>query len=448
MRFRRSGIAVVAVVLAAGGGIAAGAPRVSAPVVAVTSVAPGSFSAVVSWTIDRTATVRIAYGTGEDADLAVWTRATSGTSGSIRLPSLEPGVDYRFRVTAVADGRIGETTGGLRTNPAPPSLRARTTSRALVLNGQPVFPRMVYHQCEYAMAGSLAAGINTFMGTACGGARELLRDVRGRGFAIVPIGARGTVDGPGLVGWHQLDEADEHVDTADALPTPPPSTQTGRVTFLTLTNHFYSGAAPLPKGRAIYPKIVQKAEMIGFDLYPLQIWCRKDRFYDVFEAQRELNVLAAGKPTFQWIEAAGMSQCAGLDPSAAIVKAETWLAIAGGARGIGYFPDQWTAPVRAEITRVNHQIRALSAALLAAEGPGARVTRGPVRAGTRELNGALYVIAVNPTLTPALTRIAVPGLGGRELRVLHENRSVKPSAGAFKEYFRGLQVRVYVASPE
>lgn len=436
---------MTAAVLAAGGGIAAGAPRASAPVVAVSGVAPGSFSAVVSWTVDRPATVRIAYGSGDD--LAVWTRAASGTSGSTRLPSLEPGVEYRFQVSATADGAIGEATGNVRTNPAPPSLRARTTSRALVLNGQPVFPRMVYHQCEYAMAGSLAAGINTFMGTACGGARELLRDVRGRGYAIVPIGARGSVDGPGLVGWHQLDEADEHVDSADQLPTPPPSTQTGRVSFLTLTNHFYSNAAPLPKGRAIYPKIVEKAEMIGFDLYPLQIWCRKDRFHDVYEAQRELVQLAKGKPTFQWIEAAGMSQCHGLDPSPAIVRAETWLAVAGGARGIGYFPDQWTAPVRTEITRVNGEIRALSAALLAPDGPAARVARGPARIGTRQLNGALYVIVVNPTLKPALTRITVPGLAGRQLRVWREDRTVSPAGDTFKEYLRGLQVRIFVASP-
>ena len=28
-------------------------------------------------------------------------------------------------------------------------------------------------------------------------------------------------------------------------------------------------------------------------------------------------------------------------PTPAVVHAETWLAIAGGARGIGYFPDWW-----------------------------------------------------------------------------------------------------------
>ena len=75
------------------------------------------------------------------------------------------------------------------------------------------------------------------------------------------------------------------------------------LSFLTLTNHFYTGAAALPWGRGIYPPLIAKADVVGFDLYPLQEWCKPERMADVFYAQRELVNLAAGKPTFQWIEA-------------------------------------------------------------------------------------------------------------------------------------------------
>ena len=130
----------------------------------------------------------------------------------------------------------------------------------------------------------------------------------------------------------------------------------------------------------------------------------------MYESQRELVKLAAGKPTFQWVEAAPMSQCHGLDPSPAIVRAETWLALAGGARGIGYFPDQWTAPVRAEITRINGDIASLSAALLDEEGPAPTVAPAMVRA-TRVRNGATYVIAVQPHFRPRGDRDPCAGTG-------------------------------------
>ena len=79
--------------------------------------------------------------------------------------------------------------------------------------------------------------------------------------------------------------------------------------------------------------------MIGFDLYPLQSWCRPERLVDVYHSQRELVDLAQGKPTFQWIEAAGMTCPHGgataVTPQT--VRAESWLAIAGGAKGLGFF---------------------------------------------------------------------------------------------------------------
>ena len=255
------------------------------------------------------------------------------------------------------------------------------------------------------------------------------------------------VSGPGLVGWHQPDEADEHVDTPSALPLPPSSVQTGRVTFLTLTNHFYSLAAPLPQGRDVYPAFVARADMIGFDLYPLQNWCRKDALHAVFDAQAELVALARGKPTFQWIEAAPMSHCFGLDPSPAIVRAETWLAVAGGARGIGYFPDQWRADVRAEIAEINRDVASLAPALLDEAGTASVAAPSGVRVGVRRHNGATYVIAVNPTFSRTSATITVPGLGTIGLRRYADGRWITARNGVLRDSFRGLEVKIYVAPP-
>jgi hypothetical protein len=304
---------------------------------------------------------------------------------------------------------------------------------------------MVFRQCPYAYNTSLAAGINLFMGTDCTTIPGQLNQLAGKALSVTAIEARGTY-GPGLVGWHQIDEADERY-RPEALPLVPSSAQTGRVTFLTLTNHFYSLAAPLPQGKDMYPAFVARAEMVGFDLYPLRIWCRKNALHAVYDAQVELVALAKGKPTFQWIEAAPMNQCYGLDPSPAIVRAETWLAIAGGARGIGYFPDQWRPDVRAEIGRINRDIMSLSAALLAEAGTASVAAPSPVRVGVRHLNGAVYVIAVNAAFSRASAKITVPGLGTRGLRRYADGRWVTARNGVIRDYFRGLEVKIYVAPP-
>ena len=116
--------------------------------------------------------------------------------------------------------------------------------------------------------------------------------------------------------------------------------------------------------------------------------------------QRELVALTRGKPTFQWIEAGPMEHCRhNEDPTPTVVRAETWLAIAGGARGIGYFPDWWEESIRNEVRLVNREILALAPALLAPVAKANWSTENPVRIGARRYNGATYVIAVNTSTT-------------------------------------------------
>src|SRR5207302_604747 len=241
---------------------------------------------------------------------------------------------------------------------------------------------------------AMAAGVNLFMGSGCTRGAKQLSLLDGRAFSLLPIGERGT-KGRGLIGWYQRDEADGHGLTS--LPLMPPSKLSKRVTFLTLTDHFSARSAPLPVGKAVYPRLIARAEMVGFDTYPLQTRCTPD-FTLTFDLQRELVALASGKPTYQWIEVGPMGRCSRtLDPTPATIAAETWLAIAGGAHGIGYFPDFWPPDVARGITGVNAEITALAPALLAPETPVSYGPDGtPVKAGARALNGAVYVIAANP----------------------------------------------------
>jgi hypothetical protein len=143
-----------------------------------------------------------------------------------------------------------------------------------------------------------------------------------------------------------------------------------------------------------------------------------------------------------------MEHCrANEDPTPTVVRAETWLAIAGGARGIGYFPDWWAEDIRNEVRLVNREILALAPALLAPVARANWSAESPVRVGARRYNGATYVIAVNTSTSPTSTSFTVPGLGGRKLSVFRDGRIVTPLGDLVVDKLPGLGVAVYVVPP-
>jgi len=426
-------------------------PTVPAPTIEdVHTVALTPFSATIAWRTSVSASSRVAYGI--DAPI-IWTAASADSSEhQATVSGLTFSSSYKLAVTAENAGGQAPIAEFLLTTPAlTGQVQMTTADGAILLDGQPSFPKMVWGQCPDAVAGNLAVGIDVFMGNNCGSGADLASWVSGRAFVLgnaqAPAAARA-----GSVGVHLPDEWDTFLPNdltlADALRMAPPTPDSGP-RFLTLTNHFYSGAAPLPQGRGMYPALAASADVLGFDLYPLQNWCRYDSFGDVFDSQVDLVALARGKPTFQWIEARRMD-CHGaqLDPTPETVRAETWLAIAGGAHAIGYFPNNWTPEVGAEIARSSHEIQSLVPALVEPATAASVSLGSTVKVGAREHNGAVYVIAVNASRTSASATITVPAVGNRSLRSLDGGHAVTANGGSFTDSFGPLEVRVYVASPQ
>jgi hypothetical protein len=310
----------------------------------------------------------------------------------------------------------------------------------------------VWEQCSDMFDSNINDGINLFMGDGCQDDTGLPTRLAGRAYSIVDS-ENANATGRGVIGWYFPDEWDAFLssnvkrsDLEQDIPSPRP----GRISFLTLTNHFYSKAAPLPQGKGMYPVLFQIPDVLGFDLYPLQVWCRP-AFGDVYDAQSELRSASGGKPTFQWIEVARMEQpCrkhSELDPTPATVRAESWLSIAGGATGIGYFPNHWSDPIGAEVTRTNRQIKGLTQALLAPIAASSS-DNSLVRVSARTLNGALYVIAVNTSSATLTARINVDGIAGRSATVLGgSGPAVASDDSGFSDTFGPLDARVYVIPP-
>jgi len=421
----------------------------AAPALTVAGASTTSFTAQVTWDVDRASRVVVALGAGTEP--AVWSEVVVAPRAgryATQLTPLEPATTYTATIIAVAGGQRTSVGTTFRTGPMPRIAKARVTPLGLKVNTRAFFPRMLFRQCSWAYGNGLNAGINVFMGTACGATpKQAMAQLAGKALLLPDVSSR--ADGASVIGWHQEDEVDVLADRPEAIPLLPPSSKTGRATFLTFSNHVWSGAAQLPNAKTLYPGLAARAEMIGVDLYPLQSFCRKSLLGAVYDVQRELIALAPGKPTYQWIEADPMGVCQGLDPSPPIVRAETWLAIAGGARGIGWFPDNWRSPVRDEITRLSTEIRSLAPALLGPETAVTVAAPSVVKAGARTYHGATYVIAVNPGFARVGAKVTVPALGqGRKtLEVWGENRTVTAVAGTFEDRFRGLQVRIYILPP-
>jgi hypothetical protein len=406
-------------------------------------------SARVTWRTNFPATAQGAFGLGPSP--TVWTSpGPPSTEHETVFSGLAVSSSYRLWLRAEDEwGRPATVVLDVVTPPSGTWPRAELGDGRILVDGQPFFPLALWHECADTAFPKTAAGINLFLGNGCGADGELVSALRGQAFSVVDA-ASGLVGLPGVIGWYYPDELDARIpgtiseaDLQALTPAPPP----GLLSFLTLTNHFYSRAEPLPAGRAFYPSLVARADVLGFDLYPMQNWCRSDGFDHVYDAQRELESLAGGKPTFQWIEVRMMDCLAShLDPTPESVRAEAWLAVAGGADGIGWFPSTWSEPVGAEIERLNRRLKELAPALLAAK-LEAESSNAPVKVGARTLGGAIYVIAVNSIRAPVDTSIRVPGLAARTVTVLDEARTLTAVNDVISDRFEPLAVHVYLAPP-
>jgi hypothetical protein len=411
-----------------------------------------SSSARVTWQTNVPTQAQTAFGL--DAP-TVWAQP-SGQSlieHQSVISGLELSTTYQVYVHAVDEWNRAQTvTTTLTTAPMPAQSVATTGSGHIVVDDRPFFGTAVWAQCSDGIGSNLDDGINLFMGYGCSKDDSgLAARLNGRAYSVVNADDVDT-NGRGLIGWYYPDEWDAFLegdvtrqDLAKSILAP----RTGRISFLTLTNHFYSHASALPNGKGMYPLLMSIPDVVGFDLYPLQVWCRP-AFSDVMDSQSELGAASGGKPTFQWIEVAPMEHAchdhSALDPTPDTVRAETWLAVAGGASAVGYFPNRWSTTIGSSIAQTNHQLKALAPALLA-PALQAGSDAPAVRVSARTLNGAIYVIAVNTSSSTAQAKISVPGIGGRSPVVFGGGSVIGSDDQSFTDSFGPLAAHVYIIPP-
>ena len=404
------------------------------PVVAgpLRTLAVGAFSATVEWT-GVEAPTHVGYGLPELGP-TLWVPLRDNRA---QLTGLRFGTTYRVWA--------GNATLDVTTAPAPSSPIASIENGAVLLDGQPFFPLLELAQCGLNFDAGLAAGLTVFVENGCGGIAQQASVLAGRAFSLT-VAEEAGIGGAGVIGWYYPDEPDLKGIAPPALPQFPALEATGRLRVLTLSNHVYSRAAPLPAGRGVYPGLIEPSDLVGLDLYPLQEFCDAAWLADVAAVQRELVALASPRPTFQWIEARTW-RCGtpALRVTPATIRAESWLAIAGGARGLGFFPADWPPALTPAIARVAREVAALQPALTAPDAPVSAAA--PLVAAARSFGDAFYVVAVNPTRTRVDATIRAAPLAEGAATVVGEGRSVELGDGALRDRFEPLAVHVYAVAP-
>ena len=336
---------------------------------------------------------------------------------------------------------------------------ASVADQAILLRGKPFFPVMLIDQCDPgAAARARSLGVNLVLNESCQGvsARKQLARVSAGAFAVLPMSGQGS-EGARLVGWSYPDEPDNNGWTPTRLEQTfdyHAGSPDGLLSFMTTSGSFFHGSYRNPTvSLATFAKFAHIPDVAGFDLYPLN-HCQQDLSV-VADAQRQFTELAGGRPTFQWIETGPIkpTYCGGFQMSPQQLGAETWLAIVGGARGIGFFTHTWspahkafdvTPALQLAIKRTTASIAAVQPGLTGRTVPSS-ADSGAIRVLARVSGAKTYVFAVNATNAPVQAQLDVPSISDTPIGVFGEDRSRAPASGHFDDSFGPYGIHIYVA---
>ncbi|MCC7494735.1 MAG: hypothetical protein IT204_20420 [Fimbriimonadaceae bacterium] len=238
-----------------------------------------------------------------------------------------------------------------------------------------------------------------------------------------------------------------------------------RPVCMTLTAGFMPQFRRLPEEVAAvdYPQYVQATDVVGFDIYPLYGWARPDWIDRVLTGARDLTALAAGRPTYAWIETSNGSQWVKDSDANRVtgrhIKAEVWMSLCGGCTAVGYFTHVWKPAYNQfgvppdnliALQAINAQLTTLAPAILAAACPTPPTIQiaGDLPAAVigRVHDGSTWLFAVNadPKDRGGLATITVPGLpAGRPIEVIDEARTLTSGPGTLQDEYGPLAVHLY-----
>jgi hypothetical protein len=345
------------------------------------------------------------------------------------------------------------------------------------------FPIAVWLQNPTNAARYKAAGINVYVGLWRGPTEQHLAELKKHGMRV--ICAQNAValkhkDDPTIVGWMHGDEPDNAQSLPGGKGYGPPILPSKIVDdYLRIQKNDPSRPILLNLGQGVawdkwygrgvrtnhpedYPEYVKGADIVSFDIYPA---CHEHpevagKLWMVADGVTRLRKWSDDKKiVWNCIECTHIS-----NPNAKAtpeqVKAEVWMSLVRGSRGLIYFVHQFKPKsieaglladetMLAKVTETNQQIHRLAAVLNSpaiVDGVEIASTKVevPVEAMVRRHGNATYVFAVAMRDGQSTANFKIAGLPGKaRVEVINESRTLEIRDGAFSDTFKEWDVHLY-----
>ncbi len=345
------------------------------------------------------------------------------------------------------------------------------------------FPIAVWLQSPANAARYKAAGINVYVGLWRGPTEEQISTLKEAGMQLICSQNRVGLahkDDPTIIAWMHGDEPDNAQSLGEGKGYGPPiaperivadyerikAADPSRPVLLNLGQGVawdgWYGRGVRTNHPEDYPLYIQGCDIASFDIYPA--------VHDKPQVAGNLWFVARGvERLVQWSEGTKVVwnciECTRIGnpnrkPTPHEVRAEVWMSIIHGSRGLIYFVHQFQPTFNesallsdpemlAAVTKINAQVAELAAVINAETADGMLTVETdnadvPVAATARQVGDDVYVFAVamRSGRTKAAFRLAGAD-GGRAVEVLGEQRRLDCADGRFEDSFEPWEVHLY-----
>jgi hypothetical protein len=349
-----------------------------------------------------------------------------------------------------------------------PSRVELTERGGLRVNGRPFVPIFAWAVPRKHVGFNKRLGLNSISPASNQLSKELLDELHANGIMCLLDAddySEAIAAHPALLAWRFGDEPDMR-----GLKAPDLAERHKRMrrldpahpTLVNLTSRFYKtyyrGDEEGTKwpNREQYRAYADVCEIVSYDHYPVTGYNKPDRVPELYHATADLVGLIPAKSHWTIVESADQDlkwtppETRG--PTPAETRAMVWMAIVGGAKGIGYFhlafnPFRWenlTPEMEAELPKINGLITELAGPIAEGEILAHAVDREDVKARAVRHDGGTFVFSVN---LGRERRSAAITLRGADLRgraeVVGEGRDIALDGGVIADDFAPLAVHVY-----
>ncbi|MBN1851641.1 MAG: hypothetical protein JW829_02925 [Pirellulales bacterium] len=345
------------------------------------------------------------------------------------------------------------------------------------------FPIAVWLQAPKNAKRYQAAGINLYIGLWKGPTEQQLAELKKAGMPVICDQnelALKRLDDEIIVGWMHGDEPDNAQSLGPGKGYGPPvepemvvesyermkAADPSRPIWLNLGQGVawdaWHGRGVRTNHPEDYPAYAKGCDVVSFDIYPAthrHESVRGNLWYVAQGVSRLRKWTGDAKIVWNCIECTRISNPSS-KPTPHQVRAEVWMSIIHGSRGLIYFVHQFEpefieAGLLADleiveaVTAFNRQIHSLAAVINSPTVPGAATVissspNTPVHVMVKRHQGATYLFAVAMHQQETESTVRLHGLSGHtEAEVLGEGRTVAIREGQITDRFQGYGVHLY-----